>query len=316
MLPYSKGDARDWARQHLRGVCNVIIPSFTSDLSDINETGIRLDVEREIALGFSGFLLVSETATTFDEYVRFAATAADEADGRLVVIHQASFNTLDENVQVARRATDAGATVALLSYPPCFYPMSIEEVEIYTRSFCEQVDLGVILFPVPLWGFERLHAASLPIDMLERLVDDLPNIVAIKAEGGYPTIAGFVEAWNRLHERVVVTMPLEHDAIPLATLLPTGIRWHVQRGILWLFRTLDAQPRLSRARQTRRCGSIGRSTLPDERTPRSAVPPAGIPYIGWLGSIRRGSTVQRRTSSHAHAKAGARPDSDPARRTA
>jgi 4-hydroxy-tetrahydrodipicolinate synthase len=35
-----------------------------------------------------------------------------------------------------------------------------------------------------------------------------------------PAIAGFTEAWNRLSDRVVVTMPLEQQAIPLATILP------------------------------------------------------------------------------------------------
>jgi 4-hydroxy-tetrahydrodipicolinate synthase len=77
-----------------------------------------------------------------------------------------------------------------------------------------------MLFPVPLWGFERLHPASIPVEMLEEMVDNIPNVVAIKAEGGMPAIAGFTEVWNRLSDRVVVTMPLEQQAIPLATILP------------------------------------------------------------------------------------------------
>lgn len=221
MLPYTRDEARFWAREHLRGVANVIIPSFTRELDTINEAGIRHDVRRNIALGFTGFLLVSETATTFDEYVRFAEIAADEAQGRQVLIHHASFNTLQENIESAQRAAAAGATVCLLSYPPSFYPDSLDDVEAYTRSFCESVDIAVILFPVPLWGFERLHPASISIDVLDRMVDALPNVVAIKAEGGHPTIAGFAEVWHRLHERLIVTMPLEHHAIPLATFLDT-----------------------------------------------------------------------------------------------
>jgi hypothetical protein len=77
-----------------------------------------------------------------------------------------------------------------------------------------------VLFPVPLWGFERLHPASIPVEMLEEMVGNLPNVAAIKAEGGMPAIAGFTEVWNRLRDRVVVTMPLEQQAIPLATILP------------------------------------------------------------------------------------------------
>lgn len=52
------------------------------------------------------------------------------------------------------------------------------------------------------------------------MVRDIPNVGAIKAEGGMPAIAGFAEAWTRLGDEVVITMPLEHQAIPLATMLP------------------------------------------------------------------------------------------------
>ena len=37
MASYTRNEARDWAREHLQGVINVIIPSFTSDLLGVNE---------------------------------------------------------------------------------------------------------------------------------------------------------------------------------------------------------------------------------------------------------------------------------------
>jgi 4-hydroxy-tetrahydrodipicolinate synthase len=121
---------------------------------------------------------------------------------------------------VAKRAEDAGAEMVLLSYPPSFYPTSLREVYDYTEAFCAATSLAVMLFPVPLWGFERLHPASIPVEMLEEMVDAIPNVAAIKAEGGMPAIAGFTECWNRLSDRVIITMPLEQQAIPLATILP------------------------------------------------------------------------------------------------
>lgn len=221
MVSYLRDEARAWARDRLQGVCNVVIPSYTGDLNDINEAGIRHDVRLQIDYGFSGFLLVCETALTPDEYIRFVSICADEARGRQLLVHHASFNTLEQNIELANRAGEAGAEIALLSYPPNFYPRSEDEIADYTRRFCERVDMAVMLFPVPLWGFERIHPASLSVDLMEGLIDDLPTVVAVKAEGGHPSIGGFTEAWNRLNQRVVVTMPLEHQAIPLATLLPT-----------------------------------------------------------------------------------------------
>jgi len=37
MPSYANGEQRDWFRNELHGVANVIIPTFTSDLRTINE---------------------------------------------------------------------------------------------------------------------------------------------------------------------------------------------------------------------------------------------------------------------------------------
>ena len=61
MPRYNRNEAREWALENFRGVHNVIIPSYTNDLSDINDEAIRHDVRRNIEFGFAGTLLVSET---------------------------------------------------------------------------------------------------------------------------------------------------------------------------------------------------------------------------------------------------------------
>ncbi len=220
MAEYRNGRARAWARETMQGVANTITPTFTADLSAPNQAAIRHDVRKEIELGFWGALLVSETATTPEEYVACMEWAADEARGRLHLIHHAGFNTLEQNIAVAQAAARAGAELILLGYPPNFYAESEADIYGYTKSFCDAVEIGVILFPVPLWGFERVHPAGFSIDLIRRLIDDVPNIVAIKAEGGMPTIGGFVEAWQALSDQVVVTAPLEWEGLPLAALVP------------------------------------------------------------------------------------------------
>ena len=90
MASYPKKRSREWAREHLRGVANVVIPSYTKDLKGLNEKGIR----HEIEYGFAGTLLVSQSAITRDEYCQFFEWANDESRGRLKLIHHASLNTL------------------------------------------------------------------------------------------------------------------------------------------------------------------------------------------------------------------------------
>lgn len=223
MPSYSRDEARDWAREQLRGVVNVIIPSFSHDLRAVNERGIRHDVRRDIELGFTGALMVSETNTTLDEYEQCIRWAVDEASGRLMIVHHACFNTLEESIEAARRAERAGATFALLAYPPNFFPADEQAIYEYTRAFCDATELGVLLFAITLWGFERIHPACLSMDLLERLVSDCPNVIGVKAEGGHPSIAGFTNVWHRFHDRVVVTNPILQNAIPLSTLVPMQV---------------------------------------------------------------------------------------------
>ncbi len=192
----------------------MIIPSYSSDLRALNEAGIRHDVRRCIELGFKGSLLVSEVNVTCDEYVRFTEWVRDEAGARLQLVFHASFNTLEENIELANRCAAAGADYALLSYPANFYPESEEEVLAYTRAFCDGVDLGVMLFVVPLWNFGRLHPADISPRMLRRMVDEIPNVVAIKAEGARNT-GGILDVYRQLKDDVVVTTPLEREVIPL-----------------------------------------------------------------------------------------------------
>lgn len=222
-IAIGKQEIRDWALEHFQGVNNVVIPSFSADLTRLNERGIRHDVQRVIELGFTGTLLVGEVNITLDEYIRFTEIAHDVAGDRLNLIFHAAFNTLEENIVAARRAAAAGARLALLSYPPCFYPTSLQEIYNYTKAFCDATDLGVILFPMTHWGFERLHSASLPVDMLADLVDAAPNVVAVKAEGGFPSVAGFAHAWHRLADKVLITMPIIQEAIALAALVPLRV---------------------------------------------------------------------------------------------
>lgn len=217
---FAREEARTWAMENMRGVANVVAPTFTSDLAALNEAAIRHDIRREVELGFWGTLLVSEVAITPEEYAQFARWSAEEAGANLHLIHHASHNTLADNIAAAQATQAAGTELALLGYPPTFYPKDAEEIYAYTRSFCDAVDLAVILFPVPLWNFERIHpSAGFGPELIERLLDDCPNIVAIKAEGGMPAVSGFIDVYRRFADRVRVIEPIESNGIPMATIV-------------------------------------------------------------------------------------------------
>lgn len=220
MASYSRKEAREWGRENLQGVANVLMPTMTSDFKRLNEKAIRHDVETTISHGFVGTLTCSEVAITMDEYEQFVRVAVEQAAGRIFIVHHAVFNTLEENIDALKRAEAAGAELVLLGYPPYFYPKSLEEVYTYTKAMCDATNLAVMLFAIPTWGFSRLDPADLPVSLLRRLVDDCPNVAAIKAEGGMPNIMSPIEVHRAFHKEVVISMPMEHEYVPLAQLIP------------------------------------------------------------------------------------------------
>ena len=220
MASYRKNEAREWAREKLRGVANVVIPSYTSDLKALNEAGIRHDIRKEIELGFGGTLLVSEVAITLEEYGQFFEWSHDEAKGKLQLIHHAMFNTLEENIEAAHIAEANGAELVLLCYPVNFYAETSQDIYDYTKAFCDNTNLAVMLFQVPHWGFQRVHGSDIEPALIRRLIDDCPNIAAVKAEGGMPSIMGFVECHRLFGKEIVISCPLEKDMLAFAQMVP------------------------------------------------------------------------------------------------
>lgn len=246
MASYNRDEARDWAREHLRGVVNVLIPSFTNDLREINEAAVRHDVRKQLDYGFDGALLVSEVAITQPEYRRFCEIAADEASGRQLFFHHSSWSDLEQALSALEIGEETGAECVLLSYPPNFYPQSENDIYEYTRAICDATSLGVMLFPMFLWGFSpRIHPSDIPAALIRRLLDDCANIVAIKAEGGFPSIMGVIECHRLFSDEVVISCPIEGEFVPLAQVMPlhlTATSDHEYFGAMipTIFRHLEA----------------------------------------------------------------------------
>ncbi|MFT4212071.1 MAG: dihydrodipicolinate synthase family protein [Microbacterium sp.] len=221
MAGYTRAEARDWARERLVGAVNCTIPSFTRSLETLNEAGIRHDVRLAKEHGFIGTLGVSEISITLPEYLQFLEIVRDEAGSDLVVTHHASWSGLEQNIQAVRGAEAAGAELVLLSYPPNFYPESEQEILDYTKAVCDATNLAVIVFPMFLWGFSsRIHPSDIPARLIRRMLDEIPNIAVIKAEGGAPSIMGMIEAYRRFGDEVVISCPIEGDLLTLGQLFP------------------------------------------------------------------------------------------------
>ncbi len=208
-MQYSRAEAKDWAAAHWRGVCNVIMPSFTADLRQLNEAAIRHDVRRNIELGFWGALLVSECGTTDAEYRRFMEIAVDEAKGRQHFLIHGTFDTREQIIATAKAGEEIGMTGLLLGHPNTLYPRSEGELYEYLASVANSTQLGVCLFVTAQMNLTQLHPSGYPPAVIAR-AGDIANVVAVKYEVGRPGIAGDLETWKLLQgKRILFSDPLE-----------------------------------------------------------------------------------------------------------
>jgi 4-hydroxy-tetrahydrodipicolinate synthase len=213
-MRYRKSEAKDWAKQHMVGVCASLLPTFTSDLRHLNEAGIRHDVRRLIELGFWGALLISECGTTADEYIRFMEVAADEAGGKICLAAQNQPTTTGDTQRTYKAAETIGFDAVLVGYPDSFRPVSEEHIFEYSRHLIDATQLAVILYSSQSWDFGAIHPAQLSLKTVSRLTD-LPNVVAIKCEGGAPGTGSVTELVHHLGDRLLVSDSQEY-AVPAA----------------------------------------------------------------------------------------------------
>jgi dihydrodipicolinate synthase/N-acetylneuraminate lyase len=213
MRRFGPGEAREWAREHLKGVAGCVQPTSTSSFDGLNETAIRHDVRLEKKLGFAGILLVNESGSSEQEMRDFIDIAVDESKDDLLTILQASAPSLEKNVELIKYADAAGVDLVLPSFPSYFYPQSEDDVYEYYKALADTTDMAMIVFAIHLWNFNRLHPSAFSPRLIGRLIDGCPNVAAVKNEiGAGPGVAGISQVFEMFADRVVVTDPLEMNA--------------------------------------------------------------------------------------------------------
>lgn len=201
-MTVDRSDRKAWAREHFLGLENCIMPSFTTDLDELDEDGIRLDVRQSIEHGFFSSLLTLEAGLTAAEKKRMLSVATDEAGDRLGIALSLTGETLEENIDLLQHAESVGATHALVSYPQAFRPKTQDEVHDFVRSLAESTNIGLYLFVSDKFSFHHLHPSGVPFEAYEKLAD-VDNIVAMKLGG---MDSGMIhECCERFGDRLLVT---------------------------------------------------------------------------------------------------------------
>ena len=177
-MKYSKLDAKDYAREHMRGIWAAALNPFCPD-GTFDETGLRSNIRHWVdELDIKGLFIAGKQGEFFsmslEERKRNFEIAVDECGGRAGTIMSASDQNFDTVLSLARHAQDCGADYIVVHAPMLHFVTDHDEIVYnYYKAICDEVDIGIAMWSHPDSGY------LMSPELCARIAD-LPNIVAIK----------------------------------------------------------------------------------------------------------------------------------------
>jgi 4-hydroxy-tetrahydrodipicolinate synthase len=167
-----------------QGVIPAVLLPFHDDLS-IDEASFRKHLRDVAAVeGLSAITLNAHStevaSCTADEQRRVHAIAQDEVGGSLPIVHGVWADGSLEAARIAKQAAADGAS-ALLVFPPAPFTLGQNAAMAlaHFKRIADASDLPIIAFQYPL-----PTGQGYPNETLLRMVDEIPNIKAIKDWAG------------------------------------------------------------------------------------------------------------------------------------
>ena len=177
-MDYTKHEAKDYAREHMRGIWAAALNPFNQDGS-LNEAGLRANIRHWIDdLDIQGLFIAGKQGEFFsmslEERKRNFEIAVEECTGKAGTIMSASDQNFDTVVELAKHAEACGADYVVVHAPVLHFVTDPDDtVYNYYKLLCEQVNIGIAMWSHPDSGY-------LMSPELCARVAELPNIVAIK----------------------------------------------------------------------------------------------------------------------------------------
>jgi 4-hydroxy-tetrahydrodipicolinate synthase len=177
-MKYRRNEAKDYAREHLRGVWAAALTPFTPSLA-LDEDGFRNNLKHwTTELGIDGIFIagkqgeffsmsVPERKRTFELGVESVAKGAG-------TIMSCSDQNLDTVIDLAKHAQAIGADYVVVHAPVLHFVHDQEETLYqYYKYISEQIEIGIAMWSHPDSGY------LMSPELCARIAE-LPNIVAIK----------------------------------------------------------------------------------------------------------------------------------------
>lgn len=177
-MKYSKHEAKEYAKENMRGIWAAALNPFLEDLS-FDEAGLRSNIRHWIDdLDIQGLFIAGKQgeffSMTLEERKRNFEIAVDECGGRAGTIMSVSDQNLEVVLELAQHAQNCGADYIVVHAPVLSFVHDRGEVLYqYYKAICDKVDIGIAMWSHPDSGY------LMQPEECARIAN-LPNIVAIK----------------------------------------------------------------------------------------------------------------------------------------
>lgn len=177
-MKYSRNDAKDYAREFMKGIWAAALNPFNNDGS-LNETGLRSNIRHWIDdLGIKGLFIAGKQGEFFsmslEERKRNFEIAADEVGDTGQTIMSCSDQNFDTVIELARHAGNVGADFIVVHAPILHFIEDRDDTVFnYYNEVCKTTNLGVAMWSHPDSGY------LMSPELCARIAE-IPNIVAIK----------------------------------------------------------------------------------------------------------------------------------------
>ena len=205
-MKYRRLDAKDYAREHMRGIWAAALNPFNDDFS-LNEDGLRANIRHWTRdLSIDGLFISGKQgeffALTLDERKRTFEIAVEETGSVAGTILSCSDQNMDVVLELADAAQGMGADYIVVHAPLLHFTTDQDDTLFeYYKYISERVDIGIAMWSHPDSGY-------LMSPQLCARIADLPNIVAIKYS--VPR-AMYVELTHLVGDKLIVSTASEEE---------------------------------------------------------------------------------------------------------
>lgn len=175
-LPYTKSEARAWAKENIVDWHDCPVTPFLPD-SSLDEKGLRSNVEQYIAMGETalvcGGFVAEAWNTTVTEWMRYHEVIAEAAAGR-IPLHTIIFDPSVHQAMEKLNYVESIGYVAAEIITPIVQLRADDEIFDYYKYLADNSNLAML--------FYRSHVAGhlMSLDLSIRCAENIPTMVGMK----------------------------------------------------------------------------------------------------------------------------------------